>query len=127
MKLQDHLKRKDMFMALPDDLTEDPGWNVRLDTPELQAHIAMLRESIRTLGVLEPLTVYNQGDQIIVTKASELHLWEDPAAPFRLAFEHPEGRLAVRVIVYGFAAFTAGRYPAASSTIDGTGLIAPTF
>ena len=66
-------------------------------------------------------------DQIIVTKASELHLWEDPAAPFRLAFEHPEGRLAVRVIVYGFAAFTAGRYPAASSTIDGTGLIAPTF
>lgn len=73
------------------------------------------------------LGVGTNQDQVLIVKASEMHLWEDPAAPFRLAFEHPEGRLAVRLIVYGFAAFTAGRYPAATSSIDGTGLIAPTF
>jgi len=29
--------------------------------------------------------------------------------------------------VYGYAAFSAGRYPLAASIISGTGLVAPTF
>lgn len=37
------------------------------------------------------------------------------------------GQLAVRLQVYAYVAFTAGRHPNATSTITGTGLVTPTF
>jgi len=35
--------------------------------------------------------------------------------------------LTVRFVCFGYSAFTAGRYPAAQGSIDGTGLVTPTF
>jgi hypothetical protein len=67
-------------------------------------------------------------DVILGVTAAELHLWEDPAAPFLIRAEQPlANQLAIRFVLYGYSAFTAGRYPGAHGTISGTGLATPTF
>jgi HK97 family phage major capsid protein len=67
-------------------------------------------------------------DEIYCVTAPELHLWEQSGSPFALSFDATgAGSLTVKSVVYGYGAFSAGRYPAASSKISGTGLIAPTF
>jgi HK97 family phage major capsid protein len=68
-------------------------------------------------------------DAIFVGNTSELHLWEEgDGNPMMLRFEQPKGaELDVQMIVYGYAAVTAGRYPKAWATIGGTGLVTPTF
>lgn len=68
-------------------------------------------------------------DTIYIGNAQELHLWEQGAGePMMLRFEQPKGaELDVQMIVYGYAAFTANRYPNAWAQINGTGLVTPTF
>lgn len=67
-------------------------------------------------------------DVILGITADQLFLWEDPAAPMFIRAEQPlASNLAVRLVVWGYSAFTAGRYPAASGTIGGTGLVLPVF
>ena len=68
-------------------------------------------------------------DVIIIGNTQELHLWEQGSGePMMLRFEQPKGaELDVQMIVYGYAAFTANRYPNAFALIGGTGLITPTF
>lgn len=68
-------------------------------------------------------------DAILVLRASDPILWEEGnGLPRRLRFEETNGgKLSVKLVVYGYCAFTAGRYPTAVSKITGTGLIAPTF
>jgi HK97 family phage major capsid protein len=67
-------------------------------------------------------------DEIFCVTAPELHLWEQAGSPFALSFDATgAGSLTVKSVVYGYSAFSAGRYPAASSRISGTGLVAPTF
>lgn len=67
-------------------------------------------------------------DVILGVTSDELHLWEEPNAPIRVrAEEVGAGSLTVKLVVYGYSAFTAGRYPGAHGTITGTGLAAPTF
>jgi len=68
-------------------------------------------------------------DTIYVGNAQELHLWEQGSGePMMLRFEQPKGsELDVQMIVYGYAAFTANRYPNAWAQINGTGLVTPTF
>jgi HK97 family phage major capsid protein len=68
-------------------------------------------------------------DIILVGNTQELHLWEQGAGePMMLRFEQPKGaELDVQMIVYGYAAFTANRYPKAWAYITGTGLVTPTF
>lgn len=68
-------------------------------------------------------------DTIFIGNSQELHLWEDGAGePMMLRFEQPKGaELDVQMIVYGYAAFTANRYPNAWAKIGGTGLVTPTF
>ena len=76
------------------------------------------------------VTTTNNTDQdvILVGNLQELHLWESPNAPFMLRFEQPKSaELEVKVIVYGYAAYTANRYPKAWAKITGTGLAEPTF
>jgi len=76
-----------------------------------------------------PLTVgAGTEDVILGVTNSELHLWEDPAAPLFIRTEDAiADALTVRYVLYGYSAFTAGRYPAAHGLITGTGLIAPVF
>lgn len=67
-------------------------------------------------------------DIITVARLDDCLLWEDSAAPYQLRFEQTGGgSLQVTMVVYGYAAFTAGRYPAGISTVGGTGLITPAF
>jgi hypothetical protein len=74
-------------------------------------------------------------DVILVLDTQEMHLWEDgDGMPKQLSFEQTAGNnLTTTLVVYNYAAFTAGRYPAATGKVggvDGTGgngLIAPTF
>jgi HK97 family phage major capsid protein len=67
-------------------------------------------------------------DRIFCVNAGELHLWEQPGSPFALNFDATgAGSLTIKSVVYGYSAFTAGRYPGAVSAISGTGLAAPTF
>ena len=67
-------------------------------------------------------------DEIYCVTAPELHLWEQAGSPFALSFDATgAGSLTVKSVVYGYSAFSAGRYPTAASIISGTGLIAPTF
>lgn len=74
-------------------------------------------------------------DQVIVYRASDLLLWEDgDGMPRELRFEQTLGnQLTVKLVVYGYAAFTAGRYPTAVGIVGGNagtagfGLVAPSF
>lgn len=68
-------------------------------------------------------------DRIIVARSQDLLLWEEGSgAPRALSFEETApGNLTIKFVVFGFAAFTAGRYPGAVSVISGTGLVTPTF
>jgi HK97 family phage major capsid protein len=68
-------------------------------------------------------------DVIILGNTQEAHLFEQGGGePMMLRFEQPKAsELDVTMIVYGYSAFTANRYPNAFSLIGGTGLITPTF
>jgi HK97 family phage major capsid protein len=68
-------------------------------------------------------------DVIIIANTQELHLWEEGnGAPMYLRFDQPKAaELDVLAVVYGYSAFTAGRYPNAAALIGGTGLITPAF
>lgn len=97
------------------------------------AYEAMNRQILGVPVVLDANLPTNLGtgtdeDTILGVTASELHLWEDPSAPLLIRAEQTAaGNLTVKFVVYGFSAFTAGRYPAAHGDITGTGLVAPTF
>jgi HK97 family phage major capsid protein len=68
-------------------------------------------------------------DVIIIGNTQEAHLWEQGNGdPMMLRFEQPKAaELDVTMIVYGYSAFTANRYPNAFALIGGTGLVAPSF
>lgn len=68
-------------------------------------------------------------DVIIIGNTQEAHLWEDgDGSPMMLRFEQPKAsELDITMIVYGYSAFTANRYPNAFALVGGTGLITPTF
>jgi HK97 family phage major capsid protein len=73
-------------------------------------------------------TIAGDQDEIYCVNAAELHLWEQAGSPFALNFDATgAGSLTIKSVVYGYSAFTAGRYPGAVSVINGTGLVAPTF
>ena len=74
-------------------------------------------------------------DQVIVCRKEDLILFEDgDGSPATLTFEQTSGTsLTVNLVAYGYAAFTAGRFPTAVGVVGGNagsvgfGLVAPTF
>ena len=68
-------------------------------------------------------------DVIIIGSTQESHLWETSnGSPFMLRFEDVKSaELEVKMVVYGYSAYTANRYPNAFALIGGTGLVTPTF
>jgi len=65
-------------------------------------------------------------DRVIVTRLSDHALWEAPLMTF--SFDQAVNPPAtIRLAVAGYSAFTAGRYPSATSVVQGTGLVAPTY
>lgn len=77
----------------------------------------------------------NNEDVILSLDSDELLLWEEgDGLPRQLMFEQTTGgSLTTKLVVYGYVAFTAERYPEASSkvggldTVAGDGLIQPVF
>ena len=75
-----------------------------------------------------PTNFHTDEDAIIIIASNIVHLWERNEDPVTLSFEQQAGTsLQVQLIAYGYAAFTAGRYPAASGYVYGAGLTAPSF
>lgn len=67
-------------------------------------------------------------DVIYTVAKGESHLWEDPNAPMFIRAEQPSAKkLGIDLVVYGYFAYTFGRYANAAGKITGTGLAAPTF
>jgi HK97 family phage major capsid protein len=73
-------------------------------------------------------------DQVLVYRNTDLLLWEDgDGMPKELRFEQTLGnQLTIKLVTYGYIAFTAGRYPTSVGIVGGNGaagfgLIAPTF
>lgn len=67
-------------------------------------------------------------DAIIATVKAALLFFESTGGPTVRVYEEVlSGTLQVRILAFGYIAFTAERYPTATSIITGTGLIAPTF
>jgi HK97 family phage major capsid protein len=68
-------------------------------------------------------------DRIIVQASQVVHLWEaDGGHPITLRFEETAGTsLQTQLVAYGYAAFTAGRYPSAVGVVSGAGLVPPSF
>ena len=68
-------------------------------------------------------------DVIIIGNSQESHLWEQAGGdPMMLRFEQPKAaELDITMIVYGYSAYTANRYPNAFALVGGTGLVTPTF
>lgn len=65
-------------------------------------------------------------DEIYVLRAADLFLMEG-GLQTRVLQDIGSQTLTVRLQLYAFVAFAAGRYPTAIAVISGTGLIAPTF
>jgi HK97 family phage major capsid protein len=65
-------------------------------------------------------------DVIHVLRASDLLLFESGIRS-RVLPDVGSGNLTVRLQVYGYLAFTAGRYPKSTVEIGGTGLVSPSF
>ena len=66
-------------------------------------------------------------DLIYIVSSDEMHLWEAPQMPTYVRFEQPDGKVAIRIVLFGFSAFTAQRRPLAGAIIGGTGLVTPSF
>lgn len=72
-------------------------------------------------------TAANQ-DEAYVVASDECHLWEDPNAPVFIRAEQPAAAsLGVLLVLYGYFAYTFGRYPAAPQKLAGVGMATPTF
>lgn len=68
-------------------------------------------------------------DVILILGTSEHFYWQEggDGMPRRFQFEQVAPPQSVRLAVWSYSAFTAGRYPLASATIGGTGFTPPTF
>jgi len=67
-------------------------------------------------------------DVVIVTRAPDVLIFEDSPGPNVVEFrETLAGSLSVKVVAWGYSAFTAGRYPTATAIVSGSSLTTPTF
>ena len=70
----------------------------------------------------------NEDVVLIIRTPDHILWWEGDGMPRQLRFEETTGgSLTVKLVVYGYSAFTAGRYPKGVATVGGTGLVTPTF
>lgn len=118
--------------------TNTPFIQAFASQPEVGGSVSSMTYGSGPAGIIAGLPVYLDGniptnistnqDTILGVTRSELHLWEDAGAPLLIRTDEAlSNQLSVRFVVYGYAAFTAGRYPGAHGAITGTGLATPTF
>lgn len=67
-------------------------------------------------------------DHVFVAASQECYLWEEAGAPMYIRAEEAKaGSLGVLLVVYGYFAYSFGRYPGATARISGTGNVTPVF
>jgi HK97 family phage major capsid protein len=67
-------------------------------------------------------------DELYVVPSRECHLWEDANAPLFIRAEQTKAAaLGVLVVVYGYFAYTFGRYANGMQKVSGTGNVTPAF
>lgn len=66
-------------------------------------------------------------DKVVVTRRADHLLFEVGSPTIQVLQEVLSGTLQVRILAYGYFAFTFNRYAKATSIISGTGLTPPTF
>jgi HK97 family phage major capsid protein len=67
-------------------------------------------------------------DVVLVCRFDDALLFEDAAGPTVAVYEGVlSANLQVRILCFGYFAFTFARYPKANSIISGAGLVTPTF
>lgn len=67
-------------------------------------------------------------DEVYVADRMECHLWEDPSAPVFIRAEQPAAAsLGILFVLYGYFAYTFGRYPGQNQKITGAALVPPAF
>jgi len=112
------------------------GGDGSADDVRTTIYVGALQGLPTTTDANVPTTVgTNAEDQVLVADTAHALLWEDgDGMPRQLRFDQTLGQnLTVKLVVYGYAAFTAGRYPQAFAkfggldTGAGNGLVAPTF
>jgi HK97 family phage major capsid protein len=73
-------------------------------------------------------SVQNTSDCVIVTRRSDVLLWENDPMPNRVRFDETlAGNLAVKIVAWDYSAFSAGRWPTSTKVLQGSGLITPVF
>lgn len=82
--------------------------------------------------IVDPSVPVNRGagtdqDAIIVARFDDLYLYEDETPRVKVFEQALTDKLQIRVQLYNYLAFSAGRLPKSVSTVEGTGLKAPTF
>jgi HK97 family phage major capsid protein len=69
----------------------------------------------------------NNEDAVVISRVSDVYLWEEATPRTRIYEEVKSGTLEIRLQVFGYFAFTTERYSKASAVITGTGLVTPSF
>jgi HK97 family phage major capsid protein len=122
-------------VSAPGQISADPG------APESVTGVQFVGMHSSGLPVLTDLNMPTAvgaatgGEDLVFASCTrEYHLWEEGnGAPTELRFEQTTGgSLTTKLVVYGYSAFTAGRYPGATGKIGGldtttNGLVAPLF
>jgi HK97 family phage major capsid protein len=106
-----------------------------IDTPSTAPVGKMLGLNVITDASIPTAVGTGPEDQILIVRRADIMLWEDgPGTPRELTFEQTLGnQLTVKLVAYGYIAFTAGRYPTAVGIVGGNagtagfGLAAPVF
>lgn len=106
-----------------------------VDTPSTRPVGQMLGLNVITDASIPTAVGTGPEDQILIVRRADIMLWEDgPGTPRELTFEQTLGnQLTVKLVAYGYIAFTAGRYPTAVGVVGGNagtagfGLAAPQF
>jgi HK97 family phage major capsid protein len=106
-------------------LTQASGTQSPPDLPALVPNMAGLKV-VNDANVRTTDGASTNQDEVYVLRVSDFILWEGPLQA-RVLSDVGSGTLTVRLQLFAYSAFTAGRYPKSISIISGTGLTAPTF
>lgn len=100
------------------------------DAPEYGAVVGSMQglPVITDANILTTLGSGTNQDTILVLRMPDVLFWQEgDGAPRQFRFEQANAPQSIRLAVWGYSAFTAGRYPKACAAIDGTGLATPSF
>lgn len=131
-----HPRRWATFLAAL-DTTGRPLVNVyaptnpmaRGDAPAAEGFVGNMQglDVLKDANIPTLLGASTTEDRVIVTRREDLYLFESGTPVIRVYEEVLSGTLQVRIQAFGYIAFTAERYPTATSVISGTGLVTPSF